>query len=243
MEPEGLYSFKESKFSSFANIQNSSTKNTLAEGPRKGKQIRKLTEKTGGNRLLFEEDFLCYTEGGYSLHAERYIEEVNRGGLEKLVKYVLRPQVSNERITILDGDKVCYQLKNRFQDGTSHFIYSAEEFIERIIALIPYPYQNFIRYTGVLAPNHDWRAEVIGVAPNQKIEMKLTLTQRISWSELMKRSFSLDVLQCQCGGRLRLVKVVERKEAEKFIFLGQGPPNPIFCDQNEVIYEDVEDVI
>jgi hypothetical protein len=59
-----------------------------------------------------------------------------------------------------DG-KVALELKNQWNDGTTHLLFEPIEFIEKIAALIPRPQFNLIIYNGVLAPNAKWRKEVV----------------------------------------------------------------------------------
>ena len=46
--------------------------------------------------------------------------------------------------------RVVYQLKKAYQNGTTHLRFTQEEFVEKLIALVPTPRMNLIRYHGVL---------------------------------------------------------------------------------------------
>ena len=120
-----------------------------------------------------------------------------------------------------DG-KVALELKNKWNDGTTHLLFEPIEFIEKIAALIPRPQSNLIIYNGVLAPNSKWRKEVVRYGrpvrtkPEEKIEPapepeKSEAGSRYRpWAELMKRTFGLYVLCCpDCGGRMKLIALIK----------------------------------
>ena len=48
-----------------------------------------------------------------------------------------------------------------WRDGTSHVALQPLELLEKLAALTPRPYVNLIVYHGVLAPNANWRGEVV----------------------------------------------------------------------------------
>jgi hypothetical protein len=49
--------------------------------------------------------------------------------------------------------QVVYKLKNPFRDGTTHVLFSPEEFIARLAALVPRLRVNLTRYHGVFTPS------------------------------------------------------------------------------------------
>ena len=90
----------------------------------------------------------------------------------------------------------------------------AQEFLERIAALIPIPYLNLIRYNGVFAPASPLRSKIVKTSKKQG-----TITPkdwRIEWSELLKRTFEVDVTSCICGGHVPLFALL------KFAFVNEA---------------------
>ena len=67
---------------------------------------------------------------------------------------------AKERISLTKYGKVRLQLKKAYTDGTTHFEFTPEQFIKRLIALIPPPRQNFIRYFGVFGARHKNRRAI-----------------------------------------------------------------------------------
>lgn len=97
---------------------------------------------------------------GFSLHAGVSCEAHQRELRERLCRYIARPAVAEQRLTVNAHGKVVYLLKTPYRDGTTHVVFEPLDFIARLAALVPRPRVNLTRYHGVLAPNHRWRAEV-----------------------------------------------------------------------------------
>jgi len=51
--------------------------------------------------------------------------------------------------------------KNPFRDGTAHILFSPEDFIARLAALVPRPRVNLTHYHGVFAPSSPVRRAII----------------------------------------------------------------------------------
>jgi len=76
------------------------------------------------------------------------------------------------------------------------------EFMQRLAALVPRPRLHLIRFHGVLAPNARLRSAIISRAPvnaNDKLADHAPLPSvpgRISWAQLLKRVFDIDLEHC-----------------------------------------------
>ena len=57
--------------------------------------------------------------------------------MERLARYVSRPPVATERLSLTQGGNVRYALKTPYRDGTTHVIFEPEDFIARLAALVP----------------------------------------------------------------------------------------------------------
>jgi hypothetical protein len=84
-----------------------------------------------------------------------------RKKLEHLCRYITRPAIANERLTLNRAGDVVLQLKSPYHDGTTHVVMSPLEFMQRLAALVPRPRLHLIRFHGVLAPNARLRPEII----------------------------------------------------------------------------------
>ncbi|MCA9583194.1 MAG: transposase, partial [Myxococcales bacterium] len=127
---------------------------------------------------------------GFDLHANLTVPAHDRAQLERLLRYVNRPPLSNARLKQLDDGRYSLKLKTRWHDGTSHLILHPHEVIERLAALIPKPRKNLIHYGGVLAPNHKWRKRVVALPFDH--DRNPSPEPNHAWADLMRRSFGKD---------------------------------------------------
>jgi hypothetical protein len=113
-------------------------------------------EDRGGERVA--------QANGFSLHAGVTTEAGERGKLEPLCRYVSRPAVAIERLSLTAQGHVRYALKSPYRDGTTHVVFEPLDFLSRLAALVPSPRVNLRRFHGVFAPHHRLRAQI---APGQ----------------------------------------------------------------------------
>ena len=112
---------------------------------------------------------------------------------------------------------------------------------------MPAPRFNLIRYHGILAPSAAWRPLVIPESdisdplshPNcparkqllspdiENLRKKRACRPRnYAWAELLKRVFSIDVLECpRCGSRMRILASIHSSEAIRKILDYLGLPS------------------
>ena len=118
-----------------------------------------------------------------------------------------RPSVMVKDLSY-ENNEIKLKLKNPWKDGTDHLLFSPIEFIERLCALIPRSYKNLIVYSGFMAPNSKIRKKVL-LKYKPKSKAKWLAKYRLSYRELLKRSFLEDRTMCGfCSGRLVVTKIV-----------------------------------
>ena len=88
---------------------------------------------------------------GFSLHAGVASEAHEREKLERLCRYITRPAVSTERLSLTAQGNIRYRLKTPYRDGTTDVVFEPLDFIARLAALVPTPRVNLTRYHGVNA--------------------------------------------------------------------------------------------
>jgi len=98
---------------------------------------------------------------GFTLHARTTARADDRAGRERLIKYILRPPVAADRVERLPGGRVRLKLKRPFSDGTWAVEMDELSLVARLAALVPPPWQNQVRYSGVLSPASTWRSAVV----------------------------------------------------------------------------------
>jgi hypothetical protein len=180
----------------------------IATGPREGQKVftlQTLPAQPDAPRPEVAES------SGFSLHAGLAAKASQRDKLERLARYVSRPPVATERLSLTQAGNVRYALKTPYRDGTTHVIFEPEEFmahipvrhpfgaaygranrqscrfvIARLAALVPKPRAHLTRYHGVFAPASPERAQ------------------------RLKRVFAIDIETCrECGGELRVIASIE----------------------------------
>ena len=67
----------------------------------------------------------CFSINGFSLHANTATNTLARDSLRKLVEYISRGPLSNERLEITKAGLVKLKLKTAYSDGTSHLLFTS----------------------------------------------------------------------------------------------------------------------
>jgi hypothetical protein len=149
----------------------------------------------------------------------------DRAGLERLCRYLLRPPLAQERLTMLPDGRVGVTLVHPWTDGTRALVFEPLEFLEKLAALVPRPRINLLLYHGILAAHARGRVSALGRSVANDVQAGEPATPALpadnarraaspprryfAWAELLRRVFAIDVLACACGGRLRLIATIE----------------------------------
>jgi Putative transposase len=143
----------------------------------------------------------------------------HRARLERVCRYVLRPPVTGDRLSVAADGRVVLRLRHPWADGTTHVAFEPMAFLERLAVLVPRPRINLLLYHGILAAHAAWRAEVVPRVPSGVADLGTGAATAAApspgpagrrWADLMRRAFEVDVPACpRCGGRLRLVALLE----------------------------------
>ena len=54
---------------------------------------------------------LCFAARGFSMHAATRIDDDDRAGLERLIRYATRPPLAAGRLQIIDDEQLTFRLK------------------------------------------------------------------------------------------------------------------------------------
>ena len=122
---------------------------------------RDLRVGRGGRDEPFVRAPLCADFDGFSLHAGVVVPGHDRDRLERLCRYAGRPAIAESRLSLLPDGRVCYELKRRWKDGTTHVVMEPQVLIERLVALVPRPRRHLVTYHGVLAPSAGLRSRIV----------------------------------------------------------------------------------
>ena len=173
----------------------------LKVGPNKGEQIVRI----GATSAITRAHFTDYRGSLFDINASRVVPAFDPQAREQLAQYILRPAISNKRVILRDDGQVEIVLKRAYSDGTSSLLMTPHEFIRRLIAQIPKPYSNALRFHGAYAPNSKIRKEIVPDKPAKECthdtkgsgdgeRTNEQLKQRADWAYLLKRTFNVDVL-------------------------------------------------
>ena len=175
--------------------------------------------KREGSKFVEYKSRRCATFQGFSLHANVKILSNQRSSLERLCRYISRGPISSQRVSLANNGNVILRLKTPYADGTSHFIFTPEQYIKRLIGLIPAPRQNMIRYYGVFGARHRNRKEIVARVPKGKSEKKKVKVYRTPWADLLRRVFEYEVSYCEyCGGKLKhIASITSYKAIDKIL--------------------------
>jgi len=152
-----------------ATLAAASIQGRVATGPRAGQRLLRLGDRIDPEDLECLEASpppRCATAAGLSLHADVAVPARDRKRLERLARYCARPPIATERLTKLEDGRLCYRLKHRWRDGTTHIVLDPIDLLERLATFVPSPRFHMVRYNGILAPCASWRDHVVPqVAP------------------------------------------------------------------------------
>ena len=174
---------------------------------------------------------------GFNLQAATRVAARDRNGLERMARYLARPPIANDRLTRLDDGRLQLELKRPWRDGTTAFVFTPHELIERLVALVPRLRTHLTRYFGVFAPAFAARAAVVpggarrdrkraplpGAPPEEPAQPPFR--RRYPWASLIWRVFLEDVLECtRCHGRMTIVAALTSPPAIERVLRYLGLP-------------------
>lgn len=181
---------------------------------------------------------------GFNLHASEAVLAHDRPGLERILRYMGRPPLSAYRLKMApDGNNLVLTLKTPWRDGTSRILLTPFELLERLVALIPPPRKNQIRYHGFLGPNAKARSELI-LKPNEGTSTKVL---RPGFVELMAKTFGIDILDCpRCHSRMQIISFIQDAKVIRSILkslkMSTAPPKVARPEEYAVFYDEQADL-
>ncbi|MGB3725096.1 MAG: transposase [Glaciecola sp.] len=133
---------------SLLQLQGASVSYRISMGPQQGQKV--FTLQTLPSSTEGEYGQLANTSG-FSLHAATSCREMlantdEPDKLERLCRYISRPAISEQRLSMTQRGKVRYELKTPYRDGTTHVFFDPIDFISKLAALIPPPRLNLTRF-------------------------------------------------------------------------------------------------
>lgn len=199
---------------SLLQLQGASVSYRIALGPQQGQKVFTLQAIPASSDGEYGQ--LANTSG-FSLHAGVFAKADEPDKLERFCRYISRPAISEQRLSMTKQGQVRYKLKTPYRDGTTHVFFSPIDFIGKLGALVPPPRLNLTRFYGVFAPNSNFRAHVTASQRGKNSPKLLNKgdcqsvkpyhARSMSWALRLKRVFNIDITVCEkC--QLHNVKVI-----------------------------------
>ena len=123
--------------------------------------MERIGRRRGGDRPLSMPGELSCDLERFSLHAKMRIEAADREGLERLCRYVARPPIQVDRLSLAADGRVIYALRWHWRDGTSAVAFEPLNLLSRLAALMPRPRAHLLTFHCVLTPAAEWREMVV----------------------------------------------------------------------------------
>ncbi|MBL8898237.1 MAG: transposase [Planctomycetes bacterium] len=141
--------------------------------------------------------------------------------------------------------KLLFRLSRPFADGSQALRFEPSAFLERLIALVPRPGRPMLTYHGILAPAASWRDHVVPDSPPPRTsrcksshqttasatkssthpEPPTRRHERLSWADLLRRTYAFDVLACEeCGARRKMIAFLTAPDSIRRILEHLGLP-------------------
>ena len=201
-------------------------------GDRTGQPSLRLVQSEGTPPAASPQDVPAAEVFGVNLYAKQVVDGRDRRQLERLCRYLLRPPIAEERLSLRSDGTLLLEFKKSWRDGTRAVVLSPRDLLVRLCAAIPLPYVNQVRYFGVLASAAASRDEVVPFSkppegafkPPPAAGDQLALlgemsdepspSQRRRWAWVLAHTFGADLEHCEeCGGPMRWVAVAKTPSA------------------------------
>jgi hypothetical protein len=189
------------------------------------------------------------------VHAERLVDGRERPQLERLCRYLARPPLAHDRLTVLKDGRLRLTLKTPWSDGTQAILLEPMDLIARLAAIVPPPRFLLTRFHRVFAPHSRLRKLVV---PTPEYDPDLDKPQQLDlfdeanrcrpatppdlqartrkpgrhpWQWLLRRVFRVDISVCpRCQGTMKVTEVALTADSIATVMarhgLGPQPPPP-----------------
>ena len=135
-------------------------------------------------------------------------------GTERLARYLLRPPLSLERMSLGADGSVLYRRKARGRFGGSQSTFDAMDFLARLLMHIPQPKLHTVRYYGEYSSVARARRRSVKVedeASTPAIVLPSAAERRRlrrAWAQMIRRIYEVDPLTCSCGAPMRILSFI-----------------------------------
>ena len=123
--------------------------------------------------------------------------------IKYVARYTRRPVIAESRIKHFDGKTVTFEYHDKALNEKMIKTYPVQLFIRELVQHIPDPNIRIIRNCGIFA--NRVKTELIEKARIALKQPKTKKQSRLSWREMIKKTFGIDPLACpKCGKEMLL---------------------------------------
>lgn len=152
----------------------------------------------------------CALLEGFSLHANTWVHENDWQTLEALCRYGARGPLALARLSFREDGKLEYRLKKPV-GGASVLVMTPLQLCEQLV-----PAKSAENVAAAAPPAPEAATPAAAKGPRRP---------RLDWQSVLRRTFGFDVFDCPCGGRRRVLAVIDSPELARKI-LGLPPRSP-----------------
>ena len=200
-------------------IHSSSITYRIALGKYKGRKVLSLKSiPNNAKRKQEKEHPFLSRYFGFSLHAGVSCKSHERKKREHICRYISRPSLSEERLSVNAHGQVIYKLKTPYQNGTTHIVLSPLDFLSRLSSLVPRPRVHLTRFHGVFAPHFKYRSLITpkqisskrSSSAEKEEKKEIRKSYSMGWAKRLKKVFGIDIQICsRCGGKVKIISAIE----------------------------------
>ena len=119
-----------------AGIVGASVQGRMALGSRAGARVRRLGDARDTATVTSRGPRQAHLEG-FDLHANVWVAANDRAGVERLCRYVLRPALCGDTLSLTPSGDVIFSLKRTWSDGTRALVLEPLEFLAKLVVIVP----------------------------------------------------------------------------------------------------------
>ena len=106
------------------------------------------------------------THERFDLHASVHLDADDSLGRERLCRYLTRPSFSLARLRMRRDGNVSYRVKKVSRGRVTERVMTPVDALGCLAAIVPPPRYPLLRFHGVVAPRHRWRARIVPQPPS-----------------------------------------------------------------------------
>ena len=157
------------------------------------------------------ETILAWRHSGFQVYRGQQIRAQDTDGLERLAQYIVRSPIALSRMTY---DRENAQVLYRGKTTGSMKAYPALDFLARLIAQIPAPREQMVRYLGFYSNKSRGLRKKESAKDNKVTQVACSRRPGSKrWAQLIAKVYLSDPLTCpKCQEQMKIVSFIEQKD-------------------------------